>query len=67
MFVLRNGKANQIFNVDGIGNIFFMGRRSRDEGTNFHAIGAEENGLLPKNEIGGVETHGCASLGVHNG
>jgi hypothetical protein len=45
MFVLHNGKANQIFNVDGIGNIFFMGRRSGNEGTNFQGIGAEENGL----------------------
>ena len=38
-FVLRNGKTNQIFNVDGIGNIFIMGRRSVDEGTNFQGIG----------------------------
>jgi hypothetical protein len=38
MFVLRNGKANQIFNVDGIGNIFIMGRRSVDEGTNFQVV-----------------------------
>ena len=39
-FVLRGGKANQIFNVDGIGNIFIMGRRSKDEDTNFQGIGA---------------------------
>ena len=41
-----------------------MGRRSMDEGTNFQGIGAEGNGLLPKNEIGWVETQGCASVGV---